>query len=124
MYIIEVSENKVNDLANTISKMLHYGGMAMECIEDMRSGARYDNEDMHAEERHYAHGARYGGEDFPYGHGARYGMRDNDWNAMRDGTRYDAMRDDAMRDDEWDEDYRLNERRGRSAITGRYVRRY
>lgn len=120
MYIIEISESKVNDLANTISKMLHYGGMAMECIEDMRSGARYDNEDMHSEERHYAHGARYcsedmrdgtrydmrgdaryGGEDFPYAQGARYGMRD----------------------DEWDEDYRLNERRGRSAITGRYVRR-
>lgn len=116
MYIIEISESKVNDLANTISKMLHYGGMAMECIEDMRSGARYDNEDMHAEERHYAHGARYGGEGMRGG--ARYNMRDNDWNAMRDGTRYDAMRDD-----EWDEDYRLNERRGRSAITGRYVRR-
>lgn len=108
MYIIEISENKVNDLANTISKMLHYGGMAMECIEDMRSGARYDNEDMHAEERHYAHGARYGGEGMRGG--ARYGMRDNDWNAMRD--------------DEWDDEYRLNERRGRSAITGRYVRRY
>ena len=107
MYIIEISENKVNDLANTISKMLHYGGMAMECIEDMRSGARYDNEDMHAEERHYAHAARYGGEGMRGG--VRYGMRDNDWNAMRD--------------DEWDEDYRLNERRGRSAITGRYVRR-
>ena len=108
MYIIEISENKVNDLANTISKMLHYGGMAMECIEDMRSGARYDNEDMHAEERHYAHAARYGGEGMRGG--VRYGMRDNEWNAMRD--------------DEWDDEYRLNERRGRSAITGRYVRRY
>lgn len=37
MYIIEVSEDKMVNLEDTIGKILHYGGKAMECIEDMKS---------------------------------------------------------------------------------------
>ena len=30
MHIIEITESKVEHLADTVGKMLHYGGMAME----------------------------------------------------------------------------------------------
>lgn len=87
MYVIEVTEDKVSHLADTVSKMLHYGGKAMECIEEMRRGE------------------------------GRYGMREED-----------RMYEDENRMDEryprWDEypPY-MGERRGRSAYTGRYIRR-
>lgn len=100
-YIVEISESKVEHLADTVGKMLHYGGMAMHCIEEMRS----------------EHG-RYG--ERSYG---RYGMREDD---MRDddrmGERYDRMGERHPR--EWEDDpYMMGERRGRSATTGRYIRR-
>ena len=78
MYIIEISEDKVSHLADTVSKMLHYGGKAMECIEDVEPEYSRD---------------------------------------------YDYM-DDRYPHDRW-EDYPpyMGERRGRSATTGRYMRR-
>lgn len=111
MYVIEVSEDKVTHLADTIGKMLHYGGKAMECIEEMREGDRrqgrmgYRNEDDG-----YDRGER--------GYG-RYGMRDDD---MRPED-YDRM-DERYPRERWEErpPY-MGERRGRSASTGRYVRR-
>lgn len=116
MYVIEVSEDKVSHLADTIGKMLHYGGKAMECIEEMREESRhegghmgYRNEDGHG----YDHIDERG-----YGRGGRYGMRDDgrDWDDDRMGERYPRER--------WEEwpPY-MGERRGRSMSTGRYVRR-
>lgn len=104
MYIIEVSEDKVSHLADTVEKMLHYGGKAMECIEDMRHGGSRmgfrDEEEMRDYDRMDERG---------YGRG-RYNMRDDD---MRYAD-YDRM--DEM------PPY-MGERRGRSPYTGRYVRR-
>lgn len=100
MYVIEITEDKVTHLADTIGKMLHYGGKAMECIEEMREGGLH----------HGRMGERGG-----YG---RYGMRedDRDYDDDRMGERYPRER--------WEEwpPY-MGERRGRSATTGRYMRR-
>lgn len=98
-YIVEISESKVEHLAETVGKMLHYGGMAMHCIEEMRS-------------EHGRMGERSG-----YGRGgySPIGMREEEM-PRHDG--YDRM------GERWDEDpYIMGERRGRSAMTGRYIRR-
>ena len=105
MYVIEITEDKVTHLADTIGKMLHYGGEAMECIEEMRESAGhmgYRHEDSH-DRRGYG----------------RYGMRDDD---MRPED-YDRMGERYPRE-RWEEwpPY-MGERRERSASTGRYVRR-
>lgn len=108
-YIIEITESKVSHLADTLSKVLHYGGEAMECIEEMRQGRRYE----HMGER-------------GYGRGGRYGMRDeeeyerermDDYNRMGERYHMDGY-------NRWEEmpPY-MNERRGRSATTGRYISR-
>lgn len=113
MYVIEVSEDKVSHLADTVGKMLHYGGKAMECIEEMRHGGSHmgfrDEEDRRDYDRMDERG---------YGRG-RYNMRDED---MRHED-YDRM-DERYPRERWDEmpPY-MGERRGRSAYTGRYVRR-
>ena len=113
MYIIEVSEDKVSHLADTVGKMLHYGGKAMECIEEMRHGGSRmgfrDEEDGREHDRMDERG---------YGRG-RYGMREGE---MRHDD-YDRM-DERYPRDRWEEmpPY-MDERRGRSAYTGRYVRR-
>lgn len=112
MYVIEVSEDKVTHLADTIGKMLHYGGKAMECIEEMREGER----------RHGRMGYRNDEDGYDRmgerGYG-RYGMRDDEM--LRDD--YDRMGERYPRE-RWEEwpPY-MGERRGRSATTGRYVSR-
>lgn len=101
MHVIEITESKVEHLADTIGKMLHYGGMAMHCVEEMRR----------------EHG--YMGERGGYG---RYGMREEEMPREDDrmGERM-GYRDPR---DMWDDDpYMMGERRGRSASTGRYIRR-
>lgn len=100
MYIIEVTEDKVSHLADTVGKMLHYGGMAMECIEEMRHG-----------------GSRMGFRDDVDGRG-RY-MREDD---MRPDD-YDRMDERYPREHWEDMPPYMDERRGRSHYTGRYVRR-
>lgn len=96
-YIVEISESKVEHLADTVGKMLHYGGMAMHCIEEMRS-------------EHGRYGERGG-----YG---RIGMREPEM-PRHDG--YDRIGERHPR--EWEDDpYMMGERRGRSASTGRYIR--
>lgn len=98
MHVIEITESKVEHLADTVGKMLHYGGMAMHCIEEMR----------------HEHG--YMGERGGYG---RYGMREPEMPPRED---YDRMGERYSR--EWEDDpYMMGERRGRSAMTGRYIRR-
>lgn len=43
MYLIEVSDKKISNLADAIGKMLHYGGKAMDCLEEMKSSERKSN---------------------------------------------------------------------------------
>lgn len=96
-YMIEITESKVEHLADTIGKMLHYGGMAMHCVEEMRQEHGYMGE---------------------RGYG-RYGMREEEM--PRED--YDRMGERHPRE-MWDNDpYMMGERRGRSAYTGRYIRR-
>lgn len=114
MYVIEISEDKVSHLADTVGKMLHYGGKAMECIEEMRHGGGRmgfrDDEDGRDYDRM---GERV------YGRG-RYDMRDDD---MRHED-YDSRMGERYPHERWDEmpPY-MGERRGRSPYTGRYMRR-
>ena len=106
-YIIEISESKVEHLAENAEKMLRYGGKLMQCIDELRQGS-------HMGERDYDGYDRMG--ERSYG---RYGMRDED---MRPED-YDRMGERYPRE-RWEEcpPY-MGERRGRSATTGRYVRR-
>lgn len=115
MYVIEVTEDKVSHLADTVSKMLHYGGKAMECIEDMRRGEGRMSHREDDEERYYDRMGERG-----YGRGGRYGMRENDERYYEDEYRMNER----YPHERWDEmlPY-INERRGRSPYTGRYVRR-
>lgn len=97
-YMIEITESKVEHLADTIGKMLHYGGMAMHCVEEMRQEHGYMGE---------------------RGGMSRYGMREHEM--PRED--YDRMGERYTREP-WDEEpYMMGERRGRSAYTGRYIRR-
>lgn len=103
MYIVEITESKVEHLADTVGKMLEYGSHAMECIEELRGG----------------HGRIGERNDGGYGRPGRYGMREED---MRpDG--YDRMGERYPRGRWEDEDPYMGERRGRSMTTGRYIRR-
>ena len=91
MYMIEVSDKKMSNLAEAIRKMLQYGGKAMDCLEEMKSEERKSN-------------GRYTMEN------SRHSM-DNGRHTMND-SRY--MADDDY--DDYDDDYeygREHERRGR-----------
>ncbi len=121
MLVIEITENKVEHLAETVGKMLHYVNKAMECIEGMRHGGSYREEGRighrEDEENRWYERERMG-ERKPLRSG-RYGMREED---------YDDGEDERMNEryprERW-EDYPpyMNERRGRDPYTGRYVRR-
>ena len=91
MYLIEVSDKKISNLADAIGKMLHYGGKAMECVEEMKSSERKSNS------RHSMDNGRYTMDN------GRYTM---------DNSRH--MMDEDY--DDYDDDYdygRERERRGR-----------
>lgn len=104
------------DMKDHAKKILKHGKELIECIEELAEGS-------HMGERSYGRGGRMGyrddeerdydrmGERGGYG---RYGMREDDDDCM--GERYPR--------DRW-EDWPpyMGERRGRSATTGRYVRR-
>ena len=108
-YIVEISESKVEMLSEHAGKALKHIGKAMECIDDLRHTGG------HMGYRHDDDGYDRMGE---RGYG-RYGMRDED---MRPED-YDRMGERYPRE-RWEEwpPY-MGERRGRSATTGRYVRR-
>ena len=105
-YVIEISESKVGKLSEHIEKGLRHIGTAMQCVDEWMEGGSM-NERSH-----------------------RGGMRDEGSYGNRYGEGMSYMRPYAERDDEdWEEDdedympHRMNERRGRSRTTGRYVRR-
>lgn len=110
-YIIEITESKMEHLAENAEKMLRYGGKVMQCIDELRE-----------ESRHGEHG--YG--ERGYGRGGRYGMRDEEEYDRDHMDGYDRMGERYHMDgyNRWEEmpPY-MNERRGRSATTGRYISR-
>lgn len=95
-YMIEVSDEKVDGLAEHAKKILKHGRELYKCIEEIA-------EDSMGERGGYDRGGRYGNR---YDGGSRY------------GDRYDQGREH----DDWD-DENMGERRGRSARTGRYISR-
>lgn len=70
MYMVEITENKLDELVENAEKMLKYGGKVMSCLEDMRRGERrrYERGMDYDDEGRY--GERYGGG--YYGGGRRY----------------------------------------------------
>lgn len=105
-YVIEISERKVEHLADNIGKMLHYGGMAMHCIEEMRNGHGYMGErDDYVNRGGYPMGERGG-----YSH---IGMRESEM-PQGGGNNMGGR---------WEDPYFMGERRERSPYTGRYMRR-
>lgn len=105
MYMIEITEQKLNKATDYAEKMLKYGGMLMQCLTEWeeesgmgeRGGMNY---------RGGSYGSRYGQG------GGRYGNRYDEM-GYRGGY---GMRDD----DEW-EDEEMGERRRRNRRTGRYM---
>jgi len=94
-YMIEITESKASEMAEHAEKVLKHGGKLMQCIEELCEESRMGERGGYGRYgNRYDGGGRYGN---------RMGYRDEDW------------------DD--DEDFYMGERRGRSARTGRYVRR-
>lgn len=92
-YIIEITEEKVEGMAEHARQMLRHGKELCECIEELAEGSM-------GERGGYGRGMRYAGGGGRYGN--RAGYREEDWD---------------------DEDPYMGERRGRSSMTGRYMRR-
>ena len=38
MYMIEITENKMDELVENVEKCLRYGGKAMSCLDSLRRG--------------------------------------------------------------------------------------
>lgn len=55
MYMVKITEDKVKNLAEYAEKMLHYGGMLMHCIEEMKQGGGYGGQ----EPTGYQHQSKY-----------------------------------------------------------------
>lgn len=93
MKIIEITETKVDKMAEYAEEMLRYGGKLMQCIDALGSEDYGDR------------GGRYG----DYGERGRYGNRGGSMN-YRD-------------DEDWDSDDMIGERRGRRRrdSRGRYM---
>lgn len=82
-YMVEITESKVDNLAENIGKMLKYGSKAMECVEEMRNGSEM-GERVFGDYRNgggynggYRYGGYNGGNNGGYGGGYRengYGM--------------------------------------------------
>lgn len=83
MRVIEITEDKISDLAEHVGKMLKYGGKAMECLEELQGrggfGERWDDDYRRREEERrrmemegYGQRGDYGG---GYGNREGYGDR-------------------------------------------------
>ncbi len=87
-YMIEISESKVDKLAEHAEGAIRHIGKLMQCIDELSGD-------------HFNERGNYG----RYAHSPRMGRgEDRDWDE----------------DEEYD---RMDERRGRSSRTGRYIRR-
>lgn len=101
MYMIEITEDKMEKLSDHIEQSLKHMGKAMQCVEEWVEEGEMGHRggyDMRGSQ-----GGRYSG-----GYGSRYPMH------------YDGY---GMKDqDEWDDmDDMMGERRRRSRRTGRYM---
>ena len=45
MYMVEISENKVEKMSDYVEKMLKYGGKLMQCLEEASEGSMGQRED-------------------------------------------------------------------------------
>ena len=61
--IIEIQEDKLQNLADYTEKVLHYGGKLMQCIEDMEHKSKYN--EYYGRERKPHEKERYGEERYP-----------------------------------------------------------
>jgi hypothetical protein len=108
MYMIEISDTKVDKMSEYVEDMLWAGGELMHCLEKMKGESGYGERDG------YSHEGRSYRKDMM---GSRYGMRSRYDNY---GQRGDYGYKD---DDDWDEDEMMGERRGRRRrdSRGRYM---
>lgn len=122
-YVIEITEDKAMDMKEHARKILKHGKELFECIEEIAEGSHmgerggyghYGNRSMGYREEDGRDYGRMGERD--YGRGGSYGMRESERDDYRMGERYQRGH--------WEEEppY-MNERRGRSPYTGRYVSR-
>lgn len=106
MYVLEITEDKLDNMSEYVEDILWAGGELMHCIEKMNGG-----EHSYGQREGYSHEGRSYRKDM----GSRYGMR----------SRYDNYGERGSygyKDDEdWDEDEMMGERRRRSRRTGRYM---
>lgn len=108
MYMIEISDTKVDKMSEYVEDMLWAGGELMHCLEKMKGESGYGERGSSS----YSGSGRSGGS-----YGSRYGMRSRYDNY---GQRGDYGYKD---DDDWDEDEMMGERRGRRRrdSRGRYM---
>ena len=100
-YIIEITEDKVESLSEHLEKGLRHIGKAMQCVEGLCEQSERFGERGYGR---YGNRGGYGGGSGNSVYGNRMGYREED--------------------EDWDEDDdRMGERRGRSARSGRYMRR-
>lgn len=94
MYMIEISESKIDKMSECVEDMLMAGGELMHCLEKLK-------EESGMGERGGSYGNRgdYGGRSMMGSRGG-YGNRDDEWD---------------------DDDEMMGERRRRSRRTGRYM---
>lgn len=96
MYMIEITEQKLNKATDYAEKMLKYGGMLMQCLTE------WEEENGMGERTNYRGGS--------YGNHGGY------------GSRYSGGGMNYRDDDDWeDEDEMMQERRRRNRRTGRYM---
>lgn len=95
MYMIEITEQKLNKATDYAEKMLKYGGMLMQCLTE------------------------WGEEN---GMGERTNYRDGGYSRYSGGGVYGSRGGMGYRDDEdWEDEDEMHERRRRNRRTGRYM---
>ena len=50
--IIEIKEDKLQNLSEYVEKILHYGGKVMQCLEDVESRSKYNEYHGHDRKRY------------------------------------------------------------------------
>lgn len=102
MYVIEISDSKIDKMSEYVEDMLWAGGELMHCLEKMKGESGYGH-------REGSYGSRYGersGQSYRGGYGSRY-------DEMGERGRYGSRSSMGYRDEEeWDEEESMGERRG------------